>query len=230
MGGGQDEFSLSFDLRQPNYPTVHVAVNGLTDLDGGSHTTGHNPELLLDNGALVPRDLPHRVALAGCSCGEFGCSTLTALIVADGDTVRWTDFAEGFDHFDEALPYGNLSDPLVGGPPTSVGEGLEFVFGEDQYMSTLVAAAADRSWETRPCAVARITRHNLGWDRNTRGNILAWRDEVDALAANVQELGKWSTYLLPIPSGTSQEAADQLTCMLRRQHPRELAGARRLTI
>lgn len=234
-----DELELVFDLTQPNYPRVQIAVNGSTELDGGDHPLGHHPEQLLDTAALVPRDVPHRVALAGCCCGEFGCSTLTALIVADDDVVRWTDLAEGDGHFDQALPYGDLPDPLALGRRTPLDRRRELAFDADQYLRVLGEAATDRSWETRAVAVARLTRQALGWrgdpDSTTlagdsNGTVLAWKDETQAVAVNVAESGRWSTYLVPIPDGSAEDAAHQLAGLLRRRHPRELDGARQLGV
>ena len=111
---------------------------------------GTTPGTFLDTSALLPVDPPRRVGLCGCSCGIFGCGTLTARIERHGDQVVWRDFYsftageyDGPFHEDSRLP-----DPV--GDPEADDEFLSptaldlpaLTFDAEQYQRVVAEATA----------------------------------------------------------------------------------------
>jgi hypothetical protein len=222
-----DVLELRFDVSRPQHPRVDVVVNGADTLDDHDHPQGHDPEDLLDTGALLPREVPHRVTLYGCRCGDFGCSALTALVVGECGGVRWTDIREA-GGFDSALPHGDLPDPLALGRRTPLPAAGELGFDADDYLRTVRTATEDRWWETRARAVARLTRARLGWRFGVHGTVSTHDGEDEAVAVITRLHGVRGTHLVPIPPGTPEQAADALAISLAGADVRTLPGARRL--
>lgn len=105
---------------------------------------------------LLPGDVPCRVAVYQCSCGEPGCGSLTPVIESDGkNLVRWTDFQDFTGVFDGPRLISDPEDEELfsDGHPQAVDD---LVFNRQQYQAEVVRAAADMSWESDGRAAARL--------------------------------------------------------------------------
>lgn len=131
-------------------PQVRLLLNARDALGTGDFTTGNHPRDLFETGALVPSDVPRRVALYGCSCGIFGCSALTALISRTGNQITWTDFYDfhageydGPFHADSLWP-DPVHDPESEELPPRRMDLPSVTFSADQYLE--MVHDATRAW------------------------------------------------------------------------------------
>lgn len=143
-----------------DYPNVTVLVDGVDVIGAATDFIGFDPADLFDSGALVPEDVPRRVAVYRCNCGEAGCGCAAPIIERSGDLIRWHDFRDFV---------GVYVKPTIAVEPDS-GRSLpiaDIEFDADDYLRAVADAAADRSWETRPRRIARLLltslRDTTGW-------------------------------------------------------------------
>ncbi|GAA2088811.1 hypothetical protein IDH50_17355 [Aeromicrobium tamlense] len=61
-------------------------------------------ELLVRRNRLIASNVPHRIPIARCSCGEYGCGSTDVTIVRDGEVVHW-DW-----HVEVPVPHGITFD------------------------------------------------------------------------------------------------------------------------
>ncbi len=102
---------------------VQIFANG-RELTSRGAGLGMDPfELLIPENRLIATDVPRKVSVARCTCGELECDATTVVIVREGDRVRWE--------------WGEV-DPPVGRP---------LVFEAGQYEAEMSRISADRSWE-----------------------------------------------------------------------------------
>ena len=205
---------------------MHIAIDDGSTVLAPDFTTGHDPELLLDTDALLPREPTTRIALYGCDVGGFESSAITARVRAAGKQVIWVDVrlvGEGF--YRGAFPFGALPDPLVVKPQQATGTPRFLEFDHAAYSEKVVEARDIRFWETRPRAVARMIRVELGWNPGREGSVMAWMDLPDAVAVNVNRGGSWKLFLLPLLSEDNRIAAREMAQFLRGRSPDSWPGA-----
>jgi hypothetical protein len=107
--------ALVFD---PDHSVFDPDGFGVVPFVDGAHlfsdwagTALHADEILCDPSPLTS-DLPHRVVLRRCSCGNLD-STASAVIWADGPVVRWTDWKVNLPAEDEDGPDPPAPPPLA---------------------------------------------------------------------------------------------------------------------
>lgn len=218
---------LEVDTSVPHRPTVRVLVDGHERLrpDGEERAT---PEGLLASGALVPQDPPRRIALYGCGCGEFGCSTIAGLVAREGDLVAWRDFRTVTGAYAGPLPApADLPDPLRA--PTEPFEDPygsrrlpvpDLVFDGAQYDSEVDRATADRSWEARSTAVCRLAGGRLdGW--------VLWSDDGDVV--HLTRDFHAADVVLTLPAGDPDDLVAALADVLRTPEVEAMLAATRWT-
>lgn len=127
---------------------VHVDGVELTARGAG---LGMSPfDLLVPDNRLVATTEPHRVPIARCECGDYGCGVTDVVITRDGDLVHWDWQVE------VPLPHG-----------TSVPAAA--------YDEEVARVAADHRWERPQDTAARLVL--TGGDRDDlrrRGLRLDW--------------------------------------------------------
>ena len=145
---GVSRLDLEVDTSVPQRPEVRVLVGG----DEVLRTSGEeraSPDGLLASGALLPHDPPRRIAFYGCSCGEFGCSVVAAVVKREGETIAWRDFRTVTGEYHDALPLPHAGpDPAQDDDVSSHPLDLpDMVFDAEPYLAEVARATADRSWE-----------------------------------------------------------------------------------
>lgn len=210
----------------PNYPTVHLLVDGERVLEVDGNSEANDPADILDTGALVPTDPPTRVAFYGCGCGTFGCSVVAGLVRRRGDTISWSDFRSITGAYNSALPEPeDRPDPL--GPVAAFPDADVFHRSHDlptirfdagQYLAAVEAATADRSWETRPRAVLRHLRA-------LRPDLHAYAPRAgDAVHLSFRAGSMMDGVDVPVPAGPPERLAAALVGLLEAGiHPRRIA-------
>ncbi len=215
--------TIRLDRSTPNYPTVRLLVDDVDLLATTGDDQGNDPADILDTGALLPTDPPRRIALYGCGCGEFGCSTVAALIVRQAERIRWTDFRSLTGAYHSALPEHGPDPAASCEPdlPASRHDLPTLTFDAGQYLAVVRSAMADRSWETRPRAVIRHLRSRrpeLGHWAARHGERVTVHHRVDGMA--------WSTDLT-VPPGPVDRLAETLLALLDQGiDPRRIAAER----
>lgn len=157
--GELNELTIQVDTGVGNHPLVRLLVDGTELLARSGDDTPNDPSDLLDTGALLPSDPPLRVAFYGCGCGEFGCGNVAGLVRRSGDVVEWADFCSVTGIYHSALPGGDGPDPVAGDDhdlPVHRHDLPTLRFDAERYLATVRSAMADRTWESRPRAVARL--------------------------------------------------------------------------
>ncbi len=110
--------TIRVDQAAANYPEVRLLIDGDDLLAVGGIDRGNDPADILDSGALLPVDLPRRIAFYGCGCGEFSCANVAGLVARRGDVVEWSDFRCLTGAYDAALPDPEDSpDPMTSWDP-----------------------------------------------------------------------------------------------------------------
>ncbi|UQI47965.1 hypothetical protein M1P56_28330 [Streptomyces sp. HU2014] len=100
-----------------------------------------SPRAWLDTeGPLTATEVPREVRLAEPECGAPCCGAVTVTVRREGDQVVWADWRNTGDG-GETVP--------------------DIRFDAAQYDAELARAAADRSWESRSEAVARLLEKEL---------------------------------------------------------------------
>ncbi|HEX9033613.1 MAG TPA: hypothetical protein VF834_17365 [Streptosporangiaceae bacterium] len=99
VAGGCTYFRLPTDtVRFEIRPVTDLLIDGhevlvyvndveMTSVGAGM---GMDPfDILIPSNRLVAKPEPHRVPIARCDCGTYGCGATDILIVRDGDVVHW---------------------------------------------------------------------------------------------------------------------------------------------
>jgi hypothetical protein len=140
-------------------PRVSILVDGTDRLRhvGRAGWRGFGPAELFDSkDVLVPGEIPRRVAIYQCSCGDPGCGSLAPVIERGGkNQIKWTDFQDFTGVFDGPV---TLNDPETGDP---FADGIlvaakDLVFDRQAYEAEVLRAMADRSWESDGRKTARL--------------------------------------------------------------------------
>jgi hypothetical protein len=148
-----------FPKNGDDYPSVSILIDGTDRLRYASRAgwMGFDPsEVFASRDVLLPGDVPRRVAVYQCSCGEPGCGSLAPVIGSDGESwVRWTDFQDFTAVFDGPVTLNNPEDedPFSEGTPVAV---EDLVFDRQQYEAEIDRAMADVSWESDGRKAARM--------------------------------------------------------------------------
>ena len=198
-------------------PRVLILTDGTDRLSHAGRTdwVGFDPsEVFASEGVLLPSDVPRRVAVYQCSCGEPLCGSLAPLIESDGENlVRWTDFQDFTGVFDgpNLLNDPEDDDPFSDGHPVAVDD---LVFDRQQYEAEIVRAAADMSWESEGRATARLL-----------GNLVRKKGAPRLMAANVELVGvtfdfssngdpTWTMRLRPVSSPEASRSSRHMLMTL----------------
>ncbi|MFO6454127.1 MULTISPECIES: hypothetical protein [unclassified Aeromicrobium] len=101
--------SIRFDIARandggPNGRQLLVFVDGVEMTSEGAGMGTDPRELLVRRNRLIATEVPHRIPIARCSCGEYGCGSTDVTIVREGDVVHW-DW-----HLEAPLPHGITFD------------------------------------------------------------------------------------------------------------------------
>lgn len=116
-----------------------VFVDGVEMTSKGAGM-GMDPfDVLIPRNRLVATQEPHRVPIARCECGEYGCGSTDVNIVRDGDVIHW--------------------DWLIDVP---MRHGV--TFNADQYDAEVARIGSDRTWERPQDTTARLVL--VGADRD----------------------------------------------------------------
>lgn len=144
---------------RPDWPVVTILVDDRNPFEQvAAGWRGFDPGSILGpDSPLVPRDFGRRVAVQLCSCGIAGCGVIAPVITAspDGCRISWVDFRDWTGVFDR---------PTVDTEITTDGSRWnlpDLHFSRDQYLAEVARACADRSWETRRRAIARLVDAHL---------------------------------------------------------------------
>lgn len=213
--------TLTIEVRRPDsqFAEVRLLVDGLDELDPSDCELGNEPDDLLKAGALLATETPRRVALYGCDCGAFGCTTITALIANEGDSVTWTDFRNVTGVFywgPLPLPEDrHVQEAFDNAEPLAIST---IEFDADQYLAEVERATKDRSWETRSMEAARLLS-------------AAWQGGYELLTKEGDEgiiVGKWDGHGmergdLALPAGPLEPAIDRLVALLEIHTPAKIS-------
>lgn len=127
-----------------------VFVDGVEMTSKGAGI-GMDPfDVLIPRNRLVATQEPHRVPIARCECGEYGCGSTDVNIVRDGDVIHW--------------------DWLIDVP---MRHGV--TFNADQYDAEVARIGSDHIWERPQDTTARLVL--VGADRDglaKRGLRVCW--------------------------------------------------------
>jgi len=100
---------------------------------------GYEPkQVLVDGCPLLPVTPPRRVGLYRCSCNFGGCGNVTAIVIEDGDRIRWTDFRDYEGHFDDPIE----EEPSPDWPHWQSINRPDIVFDGRQYREEVARALA----------------------------------------------------------------------------------------
>lgn len=151
------EFEVLDD--QPDWPVLAIRIDGqLPFAQVAKGWQGFDPgKMLGPHSPLLPDDLGRRVALYRCSCGEAGCGVIAPVIVASPaqSRISWVDFRDYV---------GVFIGPVE--PEAADHEGKpwdlpDVHFDRDQYVTEVLRATSDRSWETPRRQKARLLEEQL---------------------------------------------------------------------
>ncbi len=196
---------------------VAILVDGaqiFSSFDGRRYR-GWHPALILDpdDAPLLPATPSRRVGLyprASLYAAE-GC--VTAVILAAGDRIAWTDIRDHYGYHEPAP----ARDPVIGD-----GQVLpipDLAFDAAQYRAEITRATASRTWETHALATARLLRKHL---REAAGRLTAqgWTPEF----TEGRSEGYWVAFrdpgdtqlivALPAPPGTAEQQAATMADIL----------------
>lgn len=144
----------------PGWLVTQVLIDGenpYAEVAPGWH--GAYPGALVDPPSpLLPTDPARRVAVYGCSCGEFGCGVIAVLIIAsaDGRRISWVDPRNYTAAFSGPLP-----DAPIGWEGRRWEDVPPLHFDRDQYLAEIERVRTDRFWETPARATARLVRERI---------------------------------------------------------------------
>lgn len=110
---------------------VQIFVNEAEMTRAGAGLGMDTNELLLPTNRFRPRAEPHRVAVARCGCGEYGCGSTDVLITSEDGVVHW--------------------DWLIEKPMNR-----RVTFDRADYLAEVDRLETDRSWETAERVVVRL--------------------------------------------------------------------------
>jgi hypothetical protein len=110
---------------------VEVFVNDVEMTEPGAGLGIDPYNLLIPTNRLLATPQPHRVPIARCGCGEYGCGSTDVTITRDGDLVRWDWLIE--------VPLNRSVS-----------------FAADQYDAEVERAAGDHAWETPERTAGRL--------------------------------------------------------------------------
>ena len=198
-------------------PRVLILVDGEDRLShaGRRDWVGFDPlEVFASKEVLLPSDVPRRVAVYQCSCGEPGCGSLAPIIESDGENlVRWTDFQDFTGVFDGPNLFNDPEDddPFSDGHPVAVDD---LVFNRQQYEAEIVRAAADMSWESEGRATARL----LGNLVRGQGAALLKAENLDFVGVTFDWSSKgdptWTMQLRPVLSAEASQSFREMLMTL----------------
>jgi hypothetical protein len=202
--------TIGFDVStDPERGTIVLIDDHPFALQARGSYGGFGPdELFAADLPLMPRPAPHRVAIAPCECGTAGCGNIALLVGTAGpdeELVVWSDFRDlgcAVSSPSEIEPDLHLDDR-----PRLPQEDL--LFDRVQYEAAVLAAGADRWWETPADVTARLLRGMLATDAavlRSSGFELSW------VAPSWNVPGAWTVALMvPHPHRTAaQHRADAL--------------------
>lgn len=110
---------------------VEVYVNGVEMTSAGAGLGMDPSDLLIPTNRLVVTPRPHRVPIARCECGVYGCGATDVTITGDGELVHWD---------------WRIEVPMDRGVS----------FAAAQYQAEVERLAADYSWETAGRTAGRL--------------------------------------------------------------------------
>jgi hypothetical protein len=119
---------------------VQIFVNDVEMTSAGAGLGMDPSDLLLPANRFWPADQPHRVPVARCDCGVYGCGSTDIMITAEKDVVHW--------------------DWLIEKPMNR-----RVTFDRDQYLSEVRRLETDRSWETPERVAVRLVAQSGALER-----------------------------------------------------------------
>lgn len=159
---------------------------------------GLDPDDILANGELSPREEPHRAMVVRCGCGIAGCGNVTVRISYDADRVTWDSWE------------GDPGQPAAG----------NLTFARDQYLLAVKDAVEDHSWETPDRTAARILASLVDHDalalKDLKYQWASGRIRDDMFVISLEGPEGWHQILVHVPwnkqspEEIAREAADLL--------------------
>lgn len=126
--------------QETNDHEVRIIIDG-QDLirEHCSNMMGLDPDDILHDRFLAPRDSPFEATVARCSCGVVGCGSATVEVSSDVETVTWNCWDGGLAAFNPG----------------------RIVFQKSHYLDALSKALTDHSWETPDRTAARLLANKV---------------------------------------------------------------------
>jgi hypothetical protein len=220
------DLDVRVDPARPDSVQVQVLVDGTNPFAGvAPDWAGFDPDDLLgDEPVLLPRSPWRRVALARCTCGIKACGVIAPLLVERDGAITWSDFRDVAGAFVGPEP---PDEQARRGSRWQIGT---IRFDAGQYRAEIARASADRSWESRRRATARLLRpvvERLVAAAAPHLELVSlrpswWTDGLDLTLqhAGTTSVSRWQYLRLPVAGLEPAGEADRLGAELALSDPR----------